>query len=148
MVSSLVPVARVRQGRPAAGEIRVTFRDDGGGLPALYLFSDWSAGGGDYRTRDRYDLEEIPVGMDGRGFLLHRDDQAVADDPDGVERYGVFIARNGQDHLCECRGHAAHGHCKHVDALRFLVEGGHLEDPRAGRPPQADAVAELLEAPF
>jgi hypothetical protein len=37
--------------------------------------------------------------------------------------YGVLIS-NEQDQLCECRGHAAHGRCKHVEALKALLAGG------------------------
>jgi hypothetical protein len=28
---------------------------------------------------------------------------------------------------CTCRGHAAHHHCKHVSALRLVLQSGHLD---------------------
>lgn len=133
MSASVITCERIRKGQPAAKELHVSYQDDGRSLPSLYLYSDWSNKKGDFRTRDRYDVEEIPSGM-GRAFLLHRTPAAVAADPDHVERYGVLVAMNPQDHLCECRGFAAHGYCKHISAVRELIDAGHLDHPEAGRP--------------
>jgi hypothetical protein len=50
------------------------------------------------------------------------------------------VARNGQDHQCTCRGFQAHGHCRHHDAVRQLLEAGHIDHPEADRPVEVRAV--------
>lgn len=151
---SIIQADRVRAGEPVGREIIASLQDNGSPLPVLILFSDWSERKRDWRTRDLYEVEEIPTGIDGRAFLLHRDSAAIAKDgPDADDRYGVFVHRNGQDHLCECIGFARHGRCKHVDALRRLIEDGHLEHPMAGNPfrtfPSPEQVLhDMLVAPF
>ena len=144
-----------RAGEHVQCEIVASLHDHGDPLPILILFADWSERQRDWRSRDLYQVEEIPTGIDGRAFLLHRDPAAIAQDgPDADRCYGVFVHRNGQDHLCECKGFASHGRCKHVDALRGLIETGRLEHPMAGAPApewpspeQVDADAKN-EAPF
>lgn len=39
--------------------------------------------------------------------------------------YGVCLEDAGTTH-CGCRGHAAYGRCRHVEALRWLLERGAL----------------------
>jgi hypothetical protein len=39
--------------------------------------------------------------------------------------YDVCLEADGATH-CGCRGHEAHGHCKHVTALASLVAAGKL----------------------
>src|SRR5262249_40891932 len=39
-------------------------------------------------------------------------------------RYAVNL--DGGKRTCECRGHLAHGHCKHADGLAALVAAGRL----------------------
>lgn len=143
MATSVLTCERVRNGKPTTTEMTASYQDTGHGLPHLYLFSDYSARLTDWRTRDTYRVEEIPTGMDGRAFLLHRAAEAVAaDGPDADERYGVFVARNGQDGICECRGFQRFGRCKHHDALKGLIGAGHIDHPLAGPAPAA------TEAPF
>src|SRR5258708_4908991 len=132
MSALLVNAPRVPDRQPVTAEITALYQD---GRPAqtpprLSLFSDWSERKGDWRPRDTYRVEEIPTGIEGRAFLLHRPLEAVAED--GTERYGVLVARNDQDHLCECRGFEAHGRCKHLDALHWLLGAGHLYYRRCG----------------
>lgn len=159
---SVINADRTRNGQPVKKEISVSLQDGPGlPLPRLFLFSDWSARKGDWRTRDVYDVEEIiaGAGMDGRAFLLHRTPEAIAKDAergdaDAPERYGVFVARNDQDHICECRGFQAHGRCKHLDAVRGLIADGHLDAIGAAAPVQPFPTPEqvthdsLIEAPF
>jgi hypothetical protein len=72
-------------------------------------------------TELRYKVEELVVGgaFDGRGFRVTREDTG--------DVYDVFLSRNGQDDLCDCRGFSAHGHCKHRDGLKTLLRCGALD---------------------
>ena len=159
-MSSLFTADRVRNGNPVQAQFAVVLQDDNAELlPTIHIFTDRDNKRGGWKKQDVYELEEIPAG-EGRAFHLHRSAEAIAKDAirslrDGStpdESYGVFLDDNGQDHLCECRGHASHGRCKHVDAIRHLISEGKLDDPRHDpRPeptPDIDAMAELLEAPF
>ena len=150
----LVNAPRIRDRQPVIAEIHVVYQDDRPAetLPRLYLFSDWSERKGDWRTRDSYRVEEIPT-AGGRGFMLQRSAEAIARDAQNEPHaepdtfYGVFIAVNGQDHTCTCRGFQAHCRCKHHDAVRGLLESGHIDHAEAGRPySPADLNSEL--APF
>jgi hypothetical protein len=125
--TGIIDAQRIRDGAPVPRKLMASLEHDGSPLPFLILFSDWSERQGDWRRRDLYQIEEIPAGIDGRAFLLHRAPAAIArDGPHADSRYGVFVHRNGQDQLCECKGFARYGRCKHVDALRRLIEDGHL----------------------
>ena len=76
------------------------------------------------REETTYRISEFPVGgaYDGRAFAFTK--------PDG-ERYDVFLCRHGQNDSCDCRGFVAHGHCKHRDAARTLLQLGLLGDAPA-----------------
>ena len=63
---------------------------------------------------DSYTLESI-ASDHGRGLLLHK--------ADGTS-YAVRLS--GPDSTCDCKGHVAHGHCKHVESLLALQERGKL----------------------
>ena len=127
--------------QPQASHDGVTghvLQDTGEGLPVLHLFQGgWSNRTANFRGKDRYTVEEINTGMDGRAFLLHREPEAIAKSADKCDRYGVLIARNGQDDVCECRGFESHGRCKHVTALRGLIEAGHIDLTTATATPRA-----------
>ena len=71
-----------------------------------------------------YRVEEFPTGWDGRGFRLVK----VAGGTDGAaDNYACFVARNGQDRQCECRGFLRWGgSCKHLDALMACIGNGWL----------------------
>jgi hypothetical protein len=79
-----------------------------------------------------YTLAEIPCGFHGRAFMLTRD-------TDG-QVYNVFVARNGQDSTCDCAGFSftsndpTGGRCKHLDAIRHLMDAGRLDHCKADRP--------------
>src|SRR5436305_14854322 len=64
-----------------------------------------------------YFVQPIPADF-GRGFTLSK-----IGSEDG-EVYAVNV--NGQQSLCNCKGHLKHGHCKHVDGLTALVRAGKL----------------------
>lgn len=71
----------------------------------------------------RYVVSEFPTGWDGRGFLLAK---LTGGTDTTRESYSCFVARNGQDEQCECKGFTRHGTCKHVDAVRALIGNGWL----------------------
>lgn len=137
MATTLVPTTRTRNGQPADAELVAQYTDTGAGLPVLVVCSGWRKTLGRWASEDVYRLEEVSTPL-GRGFVLHRSEQAIAKDgPDADESYAVLVARNGQDHTCTCRGYQAHGHCKHHDAVRALLEAGHIDHP-GERPAAAD----------
>lgn len=75
------------------------------------------------RTGCLYRVAEFPPGWDGRGFTLTKITPGTDSESDS---YSCFVARNGQDKSCECRGFLAHGHCKHLDSLAALIANGWL----------------------
>jgi hypothetical protein len=91
-----------------------------------------------------YTLAEIPCGFNGRAFALTRD-------ADG-QVYSVFVARNGQDSTCDCAGFSVTsgeptgGRCKHLVAIRHLMDAGRLDHPEAGRPGEPWPSPERLAA--
>ncbi len=65
---------------------------------------------------DDYILTTIPADF-GRGFKLVK---LLG------EHEGYHVNVNGPASLCDCKGHGAHGHCKHADGLAALVAAGRL----------------------
>ena len=62
---------------------------------------------------------EFTSGFEGRLFRLKNlTDRSV---------WSCHIARNGQDHICECRRFKTAGSCKHVKALNTLLDTGALD---------------------
>lgn len=109
------------KGVETSKEICVTYKDVSPAcLPELVIAGQWSKRRDDWTEHDRYEVEEIANGMDGRSFHLRKEDD---------EQYGVLICRNGQDSLCECDGFARYGRCKHLAAMTWLLEGGHIDHP-------------------
>lgn len=77
------------------------------------------------RATTRYAVSEFPSGWDGRAFTLVK--LGAAPDEGGRDgSYSCFVARNGQDQLCECRGFQSHGHCKHLDSVTAMIAAGWL----------------------
>jgi hypothetical protein len=71
-----------------------------------------------------YELDEFSTSWDGRAFFVKNLSNG--------ERYESFVAVNGQDHLCSCKGFESCGHCCHTDSLLELWRAGWLERPEAG----------------
>jgi hypothetical protein len=69
-----------------------------------------------------YFVQPMPSDF-GQAFELHKFSPAVAGDAD-AELYRVNL--DGQRSTCECKGFLRHGHCKHVDGLKALVDAGQL----------------------
>ena len=60
-----------------------------------------------------YAFTEIPCSIGGRGFALQRLDKD--------QRYNVRVGKP-EESSCECLGFLAHGHCKHIEGMRTLME--------------------------
>jgi hypothetical protein len=123
----------VRNGERCETELSVSLNDVGDGLPLLVIMSDWSPKLQDWRRRTVVRLEEIPTPL-GRGFLLHRSDTDIAEDGPNAEPYYSVLIANPQDETCSCRGYQSHGHCRHMSAIRGLIDAEHLPHPEATRP--------------
>jgi hypothetical protein len=74
------------------------------------------------RNRTVYVVCEFPTPL-GRGFHFAKATEGTDREEAG---YDVLVA-NHQDHACTCKGHARHGHCKHVDAVAALIGNRWLE---------------------
>lgn len=72
-----------------------------------------------------YDVAEFSTPWDGRAFHLRCDDQSELD---------VFVCRQHHADHCDCVDFACGNRCRHVGALRYLIEVGEIEDPREGMP--------------
>lgn len=75
---------------------------------------------GQRRETSRYWIDAIPSDW-GRAFLVEK--QGDGSQPN--EEYHVLI-ENAQDGSCECLGFLRWGHCKHLAAVRKLLELGQL----------------------
>jgi hypothetical protein len=75
------------------------------------------------RVYAAYAVSEFATGWDGRAFALVK--LTEGSDPT-EERYHCFLARNGQDRRCDCKGFVYAGHCKHLSALATLIDAGQL----------------------
>jgi hypothetical protein len=75
------------------------------------------------RTYTTYAVSEFATAWDGRAFLLVKQSEGL--DPT-EERYSCFLARNGQDKRCDCKGFAYTGGCKHLSALETLIRAGQI----------------------
>lgn len=62
-----------------------------------------------------YTVRELPCEIGGRGFVVHK-----------LGLGNVYHVRVGQpiDSSCECLGYLCHGYCRHLSALRALIEAG------------------------
>lgn len=69
-------------------------------------------------TRKRihyYAFQEVPCTIGGRGFAVHR-----------LDKEELYHVRVGTPHecSCECLGFLRHGNCKHLAAMRALIDNG------------------------
>ncbi|HZY87572.1 MAG TPA: hypothetical protein VFE78_22225 [Gemmataceae bacterium] len=69
-------------------------------------------------TDTHYRLVAIPSDL-GRAFRLRKLEA------DGGEVYHVNLTSDRP--ACDCKGHLAHGHCKHVESLTALQAAGKLD---------------------
>lgn len=77
---------------------------------------------GSSRGRTMYCVTEFPTGFEGRGFNLGK----IGDDVRVEENYAVFCGRRPESDTCECLGFLSVGSCKHLKAIRTLVNAGQL----------------------
>jgi hypothetical protein len=75
------------------------------------------------RNRCSYVLCEFPADFAGRAFMLTKLDAGT---DKAEERYSCFVARDGKNRLCECKGFHFAGHCRHLEALDALLANGWL----------------------
>jgi hypothetical protein len=130
MNTTIVPVTRIRDGRRVDAEVLVAVDAAGPGRPVLIIRADWSARSNRWRSEDTYQLEPVPSAV-GPSFILWRSAAAVS--RDGEPSYVVTVDPAGKFDLCLCPGYQANGYCKHHDAIRGLIQAGHLE-PAAAAP--------------
>lgn len=78
------------------------------------------------RVPCEYVVVEFPSCWDGRAVHLAKVAGSPGSDPE-AGGYDLFVARNGQDRRCCCRGFDRHGHCKHVDTVVALIQNGWLD---------------------
>lgn len=83
-----------------------------------------------------YLVAELPCGWDGRAVRMAKVEGSPGSDAE-AESYDVYVARNGQDRRCCCRGFERWGRtCKHIQALEALLANGWLD--LEGADPGAD----------
>ena len=74
-----------------------------------------------------YWLSEVGSAIGGRGFELEK----VPTREGEKETYHIHVSADGAA-TCDCPGGTYHGHCKHADAVRKLIERGTLPPAGAG----------------
>jgi hypothetical protein len=123
-VEGFVPITRVHKGELVESELYVEFFAH---TRALAIGEGWSSKRQRLKKVDLYAIEPFDT-TTGRAFRLVRSRQAVERDPDGVTHYCVLIA--GGQSSCDCKGFFAaetrQMECKHLAAVRWLVNEGHL----------------------
>lgn len=99
--------------------------------PGAIRFTPWQRPGTGVVTiqAGRVPCEYVVVefeARDGRAVHLAKVAGSPGSDAEAAG-YDVFVARDGRECRCSCRGHERHGHCKHVDAVVALLENGWLD---------------------
>jgi len=81
---------------------------------------------GRQRHKAVYVVDEIPVDWPGRGFQFSKPEGEPGSDEE-ADQYTLFLSPAGTQDTCECRGFLRWKKpCKHLSALRQLVEIGEL----------------------
>lgn len=119
----MTSVANKMPGCKSSPERTVNYEFTGGAADGVMTITSRASYGGHVVTI--YAVTEFlpDSGFDGRAFRVVKQDGEV---------YSVFVARNGQDHSCDCKA-GTYGRvkeCRHVAALRALIRAGRLDDPR------------------
>lgn len=138
MATFLFACPCVRKGVLTVHNLKVEYRDQHPDpLPTLTISTDYKPTLEVYRDIESYTVcEFLPDrGFDGRAVRLTKIS-------DGDTR-DVFIARNGQDNLCDCYGFVAHGRCKHEAVIRELMDNGTIPHPL--HRPDSEHLPEYLE---
>lgn len=148
IVSDVVTVDRVQNAEVKPTDIVVGWADVSlDELPTLTIHQRWLKRLARWGESSSYYVNEIPVGngFDGRAFRLAKQES------DAGDTYDCFVARNGQDNICDCPAHSYKGYCKHISALQHLIAKGVLVHPQ-DRPAIADAdlpaMPDDMEDPF
>ena len=74
------------------------------------------------RNHCRYRVSEYPADMPGRAFLLQKIDPGT---DTSETHYACFLGTSGAK-LCDCKGYASTGGCRHIAALSELVQAKQL----------------------
>ena len=74
-------------------------------------------------THVEYRLTEFSCGWDGRAFYLTKLTEGTDSES---ESYDCFVARNGQDKRCDCKGfiYGKGRPCKHLESIAALLANG------------------------
>ncbi len=67
-----------------------------------------------------YWVEAVPHDFGARAYKLTKAQ------PDDREPFYYVLIHDDDEAVCECRGHLAHGHCRHVDCILQLREQGEI----------------------
>lgn len=144
-------VQRIAKGQDSAEPMSVLWGDHyPNALPMMSIAYHWSERKQEFSTIDVYTVEEFPCAGEfrGRGFRcvkVGRYAKGKHEAVTGAEPTDTYIDDDAQRHLCDCRGFGHHNRCKHVDALRWLVESGTIPHPHDHA---YDGVEVTEEAPF
>lgn len=126
-VEAFIPIRRVRNGRPVEGELFVAWCPDMG---TLAVGEGWLERRQRFRTLAGYLVVGFEAQVPGRAFRLCRSSHDIDRDPERVRHYSLLIGDTREQDACDCRGMAAaetrQMRCKHVEAIRWLIQEGHL----------------------
>ena len=79
------------------------------------------------RQYGRYWFQEVPADLAGRAFRFVKVVKTGEEDDGGCHE--CLVADQPQFDLCDCRGHASTGACRHLDMLRDLIANDQLPAP-------------------
>ena len=133
LLSDVISVDRIHDGEFLPTDIVVGWADVAPGvLPTLTIHQRWSEKQGRWLETTSYFVAEIAVGngFDGRGFRLVKQELDADGEPIvplEPEIYDTFVCRHNANNICDCKGFGRHGHCKHNDAMRFVITRGLMD---------------------
>jgi hypothetical protein len=76
----------------------------------------------DGKVSDDYRVERIPADF-GKGFSITKVVGEVG--PSSDAKHQVCIGNDGVD-SCSCPGHVYRGHCRHIAAIKVLIQRGFI----------------------